>query len=142
MLGAGRVVRTDGFAGGGALPEERIPSRAVALRARDRGGCGGAALRAGRPAVVGRIADGRLLLDMLAVSDDELRRTRRRAADRAGVTRLVLGVIGHVDHGKTALVRALTGHGHRPAAGGEAARHLDRARLRASRAPGRTMRST
>jgi len=29
--------------------------------------------------------------------------------DVSGVIRLVLGVIGHVDHGKTALVRALTG---------------------------------
>jgi len=53
--------------------------------------------------------EGRLLLDMLAVSDGELPQTRGGTANGAGVTRLVLGVIGHVDHGKTALVRALTG---------------------------------
>lgn len=50
-----------------------------------------------------------------------MRRTKPRAAgagtrpapqastEAEAVTRLVLGVIGHVDHGKTALVRALTG---------------------------------
>src|SRR5690606_24048746 len=36
-------------------------------------------------------------------------RSRRRAAGHAALKRLVLGVVGHVDHGKTALVRALTG---------------------------------
>ena len=51
-----------------------------------------------------------------APADRHAHRVRRRAAatrggaaDGAGMSRLVLGVIGHVDHGKTALVRALTG---------------------------------
>ncbi len=69
LLGTGEVVRTEGFAGGGALPETAMASRAVAL-------AGGAEmagrLRAQRPAVVGRIAHGRVLLDMLAVADADL----------------------------------------------------------------------
>jgi selenocysteine-specific elongation factor len=38
-----------------------------------------------------------------------LRSARTAVARNTGATNLVLGVIGHVDHGKTALVRALTG---------------------------------
>ena len=72
MLGRGEVVGTVGFAGGGALPGEQMKSWAVAL-APPRGPDEAArALRRGRPAVVGRVADGRLVLDMLAVGDDEL----------------------------------------------------------------------
>ncbi len=71
-LGPPAAVRaTTGFAGGGALPGEAIGSAAVALpgHAPDQLA---ARLRAGRPAVVGRIADGCLLLDVLAVDDSEL----------------------------------------------------------------------
>ena len=72
MLGGGEIIATAAFAGGGALPEERIASRALALD--PAMGVDGAAehLRRGDPAVVGRIADGRRLLDMLTVPDDEL----------------------------------------------------------------------
>ena len=68
-----RIEPTIGYAGGGALPDEGVPSRAVSLATP-----GIAAdelarrLRAGRPAVVGRLHDGRLLLDVLAVADAEL----------------------------------------------------------------------
>jgi L-seryl-tRNA(Ser) seleniumtransferase len=68
-----RIEPTTGYAGGGSLPDEGVPSRAVSLAAP------GIAvdtlarrLRAGRPAVVGRLRDGRLLLDVLAVADAEL----------------------------------------------------------------------
>lgn len=72
LLGEGAVEPTEAYAGGGSLPEERIASWAVALE--PPGGADEAAgrLRAGDPAVVGRISEGRLLLDMLAVADDEL----------------------------------------------------------------------
>ena len=66
-----RLQPTTGFAGGGALPGESIPSIAVAIGA-PRPDLLAARLRAHRPAVVGRIADGCLLLDMLAVDDAEL----------------------------------------------------------------------
>ena len=50
------------------------------------------------------------MLDMLTVTDDEVEDLARGAVREAhrGM-RQVIGVIGHVDHGKTALVRALTG---------------------------------
>ena len=56
--------------GAGAYPKAQLPSVAVAL-------AGDAerwskALRLGEPAVVGRVHDGRMLLDLRAVSDDEI----------------------------------------------------------------------
>jgi len=72
MLGGGSIVQTEAFAGGGSLPEERIASRAVALRPPIGTEEAAAALRSSHPAVVGRIKDECLLLDMLTVSDNEL----------------------------------------------------------------------
>jgi L-seryl-tRNA(Ser) seleniumtransferase len=76
---AGRGVRalvahTEATVGGGAFPTARLPSAAVALDARPAEGAE-AALRAGAVPVVGRIADGCLLLDLRTVlpeTDDEL----------------------------------------------------------------------
>ncbi len=72
MLGSGAVEPTEAFAGGGSLPEERIASRAVALNPGIGAEEAAGLLRSHHPAVIGRIQDGRLLLDMVAVSDDEL----------------------------------------------------------------------
>ena len=82
------VVATEAFGGGGALPGEACASRAVAvthpaLSVDDLA----RRLRTGRPAVVGRIADGRLLLDLFAVADEEveaLAAAVRTAAGAAG----------------------------------------------------------
>jgi L-seryl-tRNA(Ser) seleniumtransferase len=72
LLGSGEVIASEAFAGGGSLPDERMASRAVALDPAIGVDAAAAALRAGSPAVVGRIADGHLLFDMLTVSDAEL----------------------------------------------------------------------
>jgi L-seryl-tRNA(Ser) seleniumtransferase len=82
LLGTGSVVRTDGFAGGGSLPEERIASSAVVLIPRMGAEAAADLLRAQRPPVIGRIKDGSLLLDMLAVTDRDL-------ADLAAAVRAV-----------------------------------------------------
>ena len=60
------VIEVASAVGGGALPLASPPSFAVALRAGDGRSADDleAALRAGEPAVIGRIADGRLLLDV------------------------------------------------------------------------------
>ncbi|MGH7266555.1 MAG: L-seryl-tRNA(Sec) selenium transferase, partial [Candidatus Rokuibacteriota bacterium] len=70
---AARVVRDRAQVGGGALPVVELPTAALAL------GSPGhpaetldARLRAGRPPIVGRIADERLLLDCRTVMDDEV----------------------------------------------------------------------
>jgi L-seryl-tRNA(Ser) seleniumtransferase len=66
------VVETESTVGGGSLPEETQPSRAVALAGRAAGLV--AKLRAARPAVITRIVDGKVALDLRAVlpEDDEL----------------------------------------------------------------------
>jgi L-seryl-tRNA(Ser) seleniumtransferase len=78
------VVDTDASVGGGAFPTARIPSAAVAL--------GGPVeriereLRAGEPVVVGRVAEGRVLLDPRAVApldDAPLARAVAEAIRRA-----------------------------------------------------------
>jgi L-seryl-tRNA(Ser) seleniumtransferase len=86
LLNNGTVERTEAFAGGGSLPEERISSRAVALQLRIGAEEAAALLRSGQPAVIGRINENRLLLDTLAVSDEEL-------SELASAVKTVLGAV-------------------------------------------------
>ena len=72
LLGGGRLERTEGYAGGGALPEERIASWALVVQTRIGAEEAAGILRAGDPAVIGRVREQRVLLDMLAVSDEDL----------------------------------------------------------------------
>jgi L-seryl-tRNA(Ser) seleniumtransferase len=61
------------FAGGGSLPEERIASRQLRIRPRTPSADELARrLRMGEPAVIGRVADGALMLDMMTVADEEV----------------------------------------------------------------------
>jgi L-seryl-tRNA(Ser) seleniumtransferase len=69
----GEVVRAVAKVGGGALPLLELEGPAVALRAAPEGPDAQAArLRAGDPPVVGRIHEGRLLLDPRTMTDDEV----------------------------------------------------------------------
>ena len=74
----GAVVASTARGGGGALPLLELPGPAVAI---DPGPAGATALaadlRVGDPAVVGRIHDGRLLLDPRTLTDDEAREAAR-----------------------------------------------------------------
>ncbi len=63
------VVSASSTVGGGSLPGETLPTRALALAHSDLDKLA-AALRQGRPAVVGRIADEHLLLDPRTVSPE------------------------------------------------------------------------
>jgi L-seryl-tRNA(Ser) seleniumtransferase len=74
----GTVVESTARVGGGTLPLLELPGPAVAI---DPGPAGATALaadlRAGDPAVVGRLHDGRLLLDPRTLTDDEAREVAR-----------------------------------------------------------------
>ena len=72
LLGEGAVADSVAFAGGGSLPEEQIPSRALVLNPRMGAEAAARRLRAQVPAVVCRLHEGSLLLDMLTVEDDQL----------------------------------------------------------------------
>ena len=70
---AGEVIDTDASVGGGAFPTARIPSAGVALDGNAERH--DARLRASEPPVVGRIINGRLMLDLRTIPpglDDEL----------------------------------------------------------------------
>ena len=68
----GRVEASEGFAGGGTLPAQGVESRAVTLDPPQGADALAARLRQGEPAVVARIAGGRVVLDMLTLADAEL----------------------------------------------------------------------
>jgi L-seryl-tRNA(Ser) seleniumtransferase len=71
-LGA-RVVATRGEVGGGALPLTELETAALALGGPTRSPAVlDERLRAGRPPVIGRVTDDRLLLDCRTVRDDEV----------------------------------------------------------------------
>ena len=69
--GIARVEPSSGYAGGGTLPTDTLPSRAAVLAAPALDAFA-RRLRLHRPAVVGRINAGELWLDMLAVADTDL----------------------------------------------------------------------
>src|SRR5262249_5874797 len=70
-VGAGDVTAVASAVGGGALPEAEPPSWAVVLGG-GRAEAVEARLRAGDPPVVARIADGRLVVDVRTVADDDI----------------------------------------------------------------------
>jgi L-seryl-tRNA(Ser) seleniumtransferase len=74
----GTVVDSTAKVGGGALPLLELPGPAVAIGPGPAGADELAAkLRAGDPAVVGRIHDGRLLLDPRTLTDEDAREVAR-----------------------------------------------------------------
>ena len=106
-LVGGEVEETVARIGGGALPLAELPSFACAVEEELA-----APLRAGEPPVIGVVRDGRLLLDCRTLTDaevDEVAAASRPRADDPGAMPLTVGTAGHIDHGKTWLVRALTG---------------------------------
>jgi L-seryl-tRNA(Ser) seleniumtransferase len=80
------VVPLTATIGGGSLPGETLPSFGLALAARSADRLL-AALRAGSPAVLGRIEDGRVVLDLRTVdptADDDLASTLASALRSVG----------------------------------------------------------
>lgn len=65
-----RVVESDAYAGGGALPQTRIASLAIALRL-ERPGEAAEKLRYADPSIVARVAGGCVLLDLRTISPGE-----------------------------------------------------------------------
>ena len=104
------VVASTGLAGGGYRAQPAHPEP------RSLPGTAGPVARLAGPAVAaahprGGRAHRRRLPDPGRAGHGRWRHTgrRRRGRGGAGAMRRVIGVVGHVDHGKTALVRALTG---------------------------------
>ena len=125
---AARSWPTTARVGGGARAAARA---ARASRARSTAANGWRrALRSGGAAGRRRASqEGRVLLDCRTLSDDECRVAAARAARP-----LTLGTAGPHRPRQDGAGGGAHRRRHRPAAGGEGARHLDRARLRAARA--------
>ena len=78
---------TEATIGGGSTPGVTLPSRALVVEAAGRSATAlAAALRAGAPPVVGRIADGRLLLDLRTVDSQEDDILAAAIGDAVGLT--------------------------------------------------------
>ena len=100
-----RVIRATAKVGGGTLPLLELEGPVVALDGDPE--TLAQSLRTNEPPVIGRIHDGRLLLDPRTLTDEDVDLLVAQAV--AQMKPLTLGTAGHIDHGKTALIRALTG---------------------------------
>ena len=78
------VVRVEGQAGGGTLPLARFPSAACSVEGEPETLL--ARLRAGNPPVVGRISEGRVLLDVRCIAEEDLEPLARAVATASGVS--------------------------------------------------------
>ena len=108
---AREVVATEATVGGGSLPGETLPSFGVGVAG---GRADALARRAPARAAVGHrrgSSDGRVVLDLRTVEPDRDGDLAAaiRAAHRLIAVTVVVGTAGHIDHGKTTLLRALTG---------------------------------
>ena len=96
-------MKTSAKAGSGARPDLDIESRGLAIRASSRSADGVAAMfRSAEPPIIGRVESDRFLLDLRTIEDPA-------AIVPTPRVRAIVGTAGHIDHGKSALVRALTG---------------------------------
>jgi L-seryl-tRNA(Ser) seleniumtransferase len=64
------AIESDAYVGGGALPESRVPSVAIALRSRQPDRIA-ASLRSGDPPVVARIEGGCVILDLRTIAPEQ-----------------------------------------------------------------------
>lgn len=79
-----RIERSTAQVGGGSLPGETLASCRLTVEAPDGDAAALAArLRTGEPAVVGRIAGGRLALDLFAVAEEEVETLAARLTEAA-----------------------------------------------------------
>ena len=110
--------RSHSLIGGGTAPAARLQSSAVSLRhATLQPQALLRTLRRLDPPVIGRVYEDAVLLDLRTVEpefDVKLVSLLRQAAPAsttmtAAVKSVVIGTAGHIDHGKTTLVHALTG---------------------------------
>ncbi len=69
----GEVVTTVGRVGGGSMPLLELPSWAVVPAGAADAEAFARRLRAGEPPVAARVGDGRLMIDVLALTDDDVR---------------------------------------------------------------------
>jgi L-seryl-tRNA(Ser) seleniumtransferase len=69
-LSSATIAESYAYLGGGSLPQERVASIAVAIGA-ERPGVLAGRLRDHNPPIVGRVADGRLLLDLRTIAPEE-----------------------------------------------------------------------
>ena len=117
--GHAKVVDTEAVAGGGSLPGLTIPSVGVAVESGDPTG---ALARLRDAGVVARIVDDAVVCDLRTVDPaDDAQLASALLSATVGLSRLVakpnvagtdvrvVATAGHVDHGKSSLVLALTG---------------------------------
>ncbi len=96
--------------GSGALPVDRLPSYGLCVRkaAGKRGSLTRleALLRELPRPIIGRLAEKALWLDLRCLDPADEAEVRR---PMGFLRSMIIGTAGHIDHGKTSLVRALTG---------------------------------